>query len=180
MWASLDSGTTSNQPGSRANPFGNGPDPYGAPANNPYASPAIYGAHHVSRESARNKLLGPVIGVLIMTFLGLGYLAITFIVQINEIDILMAQNQVNTPTQRAAFLFGFYGFYSVFLFFGLITIASMIRAFWVRSYGLVMTGFVLGMLPCSSFCFCIGGMPFAIWGIVMMLDESVKSAFRLP
>lgn len=179
LWASLDSGTTSNEPSSRSNPFGDGPDPYGAPAHNPYASPAIY-ANHVSRKSARIKLLGPVTGVLIITFLGLGYLAFSYVIQINQIDILMAQNGIKTPPQRNAFLAGFYGFYLVIFFFGFITIASMIRAFWVRNYGLVMTGFVLAMMPCSSFCFCVGGIPFAIWGIVILLDETVKSAFRLP
>ena len=45
----------------------------------------------------------------------------------------------------------------------------------LSSYGLAMTACIVAMLPCSA-C-CILGLPFGIWGIVMLNKPEVKEAF---
>lgn len=45
----------------------------------------------------------------------------------------------------------------------------------LSSYGLAMTACIVAMLPCSA-C-CLLGLPFGIWGIVMLNKPEVKEAF---
>lgn len=180
LWASLESEPTSTTASTSPNPFGDGPDPFGAPRQNPYSSPAVPGHNPGSRESARAKLMGPFIGVLISTILGVLLVAVSGAIQIANLNEVIAAQDFDTDAERTGFLFGFFGFYAVIFCVGLLTTIAMLRGFAIRSYGFVFTGFILAMTPCANFCFCFLAMPFSIWGIVVMLDDSVKSAFRLP
>jgi predicted Zn finger-like uncharacterized protein len=45
----------------------------------------------------------------------------------------------------------------------------------LSSYGFAMTACILGMLPCSL-C-CVLGLPFGIWGLVVLNRPEVKDAF---
>jgi hypothetical protein len=47
----------------------------------------------------------------------------------------------------------------------------------LQSYGFAMTACCLSMIPCYNTC-CILGLPFGIWGLVVLLQEDVKAAFR--
>lgn len=59
----------------------------------------------------------------------------------------------------------------------LIVVIAGTRLRAVRSAGFVYAGAIIAALPCcSSWCCCIG-LPIAIWAIVTMQDEQVKSAF---
>lgn len=166
-------------PAASSNPFGDGPDPFGAPASNPYSSPSqsSYSPQPVSRDQARSKLMGPAIGVLLCNGLGLLLLGIWAIATIIE---LQKGNELNdTPEMVGAGI-------ALFIMFGLpfllscLTIFAMIRAFSVRNYALVMTGFILSLTPFGGGCACLIGMLFGIWGIIVMNDDSVKAAFRQP
>jgi hypothetical protein len=46
----------------------------------------------------------------------------------------------------------------------------------VSSYGMAMTGSILAVIPCLSPC-CVLGIPFGIWALVVLNDESVKAGF---
>ena len=46
----------------------------------------------------------------------------------------------------------------------------------LRSYGLAITGSVLGMIPCTNSCCCLS-VPFGIWALVVLLNSDVKLAF---
>jgi predicted Zn finger-like uncharacterized protein len=45
----------------------------------------------------------------------------------------------------------------------------------LSSYGLAMTACIVAMLPCSA-C-CLLGLPFGIWGLVVLNNPDVKDAF---
>lgn len=47
----------------------------------------------------------------------------------------------------------------------------------LTSYGLVMTGTVLAMIPCTTPCCLLGLVP-GIWGLVVLMKPEVKEAFR--
>jgi hypothetical protein len=47
----------------------------------------------------------------------------------------------------------------------------------LESYGLAMTSCILAMLPMVSPC-CLLGLPFGIWGVVVLSKPEVKSAFE--
>lgn len=163
-----------------SNPFGDAPDPFGPPSSNPYSSPShssSYAQGPASRADARSKLMGPAIGVLLCNAMGLLLLGVWAIATIIEIQDGGELN--DTPEIVGAAI-------ALFIMFGLpfllsvLCIVAMIRAFYVRNYALVMTGFILALTPFGGGCGCFIGMFFGIWGIVMMNDDSVKAAFRLP
>ena len=47
----------------------------------------------------------------------------------------------------------------------------------VQSWGFALAGAILVMLPCGSFCCCLG-IPLGIWIIVLLNKPEVKAAFR--
>jgi hypothetical protein len=44
-----------------------------------------------------------------------------------------------------------------------------------RVYAMAMTGTIVAMLPCN--CCCVFGLPFGIWGLVMLTKPEVQEAF---
>jgi hypothetical protein len=46
-----------------------------------------------------------------------------------------------------------------------------------RSYGLVMAGVIIGMIPCLSGC-CCTGLPFGIWALIVLSNEEVRKSFH--
>ncbi|MEW4455476.1 hypothetical protein AB1L30_22595 [Bremerella sp. JC817] len=183
LWDSLSSEKDKSPTGGAApsNPFGETNDPFGPPARNPYASPSshshAYGQQAATRSAARAQLIGPAIGVLVSTVLGLLLNIVWWIASMMQVE---NDAGINDPEERV-------GVYVVLcIMFGLPTLLSlftcvaMVRAMQVRTYGLVMCGFVLSLTPFSGGCGCILAMAFGIWGIVVMCNESVKAAFRLP
>ena len=58
-----------------------------------------------------------------------------------------------------------------------ISLMAGIRMLQRRSYGLVMTGVIIGMVPCLSAC-CCTGLPFGIWALVVLSNEEVRKSFH--
>ena len=58
-----------------------------------------------------------------------------------------------------------------------VTLFGGIRLMALRSYGLVLAGVILGMVPCFSGCCCVG-LPIGIWALVVLMKPEVKSQFR--
>ena len=59
----------------------------------------------------------------------------------------------------------------------IITIAG-VRMQQARSHGLVMTAAILAMIPCTSGGCCLLGLPIGIWVLVIIMEPTVKAAFR--
>ena len=59
---------------------------------------------------------------------------------------------------------------SVFLLFAALKMKKL------ESYGVVMAGTIMAMLPCVSPC-CILGLPFGIWSLVVLNQADVKGSF---
>ena len=181
VWDDL---TPESQPAAAAassNPFGDAPDPFGAPSSNPYSSPAhssgAYPSRPASREEARSKLIGPAIGVLVTTFLGFLTQVIFMIAMLSD---LSSQSNLNDAEDVIAIIIVMLFMFGLPILLSLFCIATMIRAFYVRNYGLVMSGFIIALTPFSGGCSCFITIWFAIWGLVIMSDDGVKAAFRLP
>ena len=47
----------------------------------------------------------------------------------------------------------------------------------LQSHGLVVTGLILAMLPCTDQCCCIG-LPIGIWGLMVLSRPEVRGGFR--
>jgi len=59
---------------------------------------------------------------------------------------------------------------------GGVTVFGGLKLRKLQSYGLVMTGCILAMVPCTSPC-CLLGLPLGIWVLVVMSKPEVKSQF---
>ena len=47
----------------------------------------------------------------------------------------------------------------------------------LEGWGLALTTCILALVPCVSPC-CLIGLPFGIWGLVVINDQAVKATFR--
>lgn len=47
----------------------------------------------------------------------------------------------------------------------------------LQAWGLALTAAILVMLPCGSFCCCLG-LPLGIWAVILLNKPEVKGAFR--
>jgi hypothetical protein len=63
------------------------------------------------------------------------------------------------------------------LVMSVLTLMAGIKMLQRRSYGLVMTGVIIGMVPCLSAC-CCTGLPFGIWALVVLSNEEVRKSFH--
>ena len=168
-------------PAQSANPFGDSPD-----ASNPFASPSAAAANvarasQVSRDAAKATLMGPAIATIVVSVLSWLLFGASFLVQlfVGMTDML-EQPGMEDPAARAVLYGIFLGMPVVMTICTVITVAAMTRAMAVRNYGFVMAGFILPMIPVSTCYCCVLALPFSIWGIVVLCDDSVKAAFRLP
>ncbi len=122
----------------------------------------------------------PVICVVVSMILGILFHSLNLLVQTLNMAAVMKANNIRTDDARAFYLIGLYVFNPLVILLSLVTIAAMTRAIAVRNYGFVLTGFIMGMIPCTSGCGCIPAMVFCIWGIVVLSSPPVSAAFRSP
>ena len=63
------------------------------------------------------------------------------------------------------------------LILSVLTLMAGIKMLHRRSYGLVMAGVIVGMIPCLSGC-CCTGLPFGIWALVVLSNAEVRKSFH--
>jgi GYF domain 2 len=62
------------------------------------------------------------------------------------------------------------------LVLSLVTVFAGVRMLQLRSYGWVLTGIFLAMIPCLSGCCCLG-IPLGIWALVVINRPAIKASF---
>lgn len=85
--------------------------------------------------------------------------------------------QANNPGEEMAQMIGGVVGGVVGIGADILVFAGALSLLRVSSYGLAMTGAIVAVIPCLSPC-CILGIPFGIWALVVLNDESVKAGFR--
>jgi hypothetical protein len=164
-----------------------------SPAFSPGVSPQpdpVYGSGFrpttpgISESIVDSKLKAPAIGILVTGVLGTGislYGVVAGLVGFgNKTEI-----PPGMPPEAERFLKTYVSTLEAFsvplnllaLILGVLTLLAGIKMLQRRSYGLVMTGVILGMLPCLSPC-CCTGLPFGIWALVVLSNPEVRDSFR--
>jgi len=159
------------------------------PSVSPQANPA-YGSGFrpstpgISESIVDGKLKAPAIGILVTGVLGTGISLYGVLAGLagfgNKTEI-----PPGMPPEAERFLKTYVSTLEAFsvplnllaLILGLLTLLAGIKMLQRRSYGLVMTGVILGMLPCLSPC-CCTGLPFGIWALVVLSNPEVRNSFR--
>jgi hypothetical protein len=138
--------------------------------------------HGVSQAATVSRLQGPAIGMIVAAVLGAAMwifqIVANSMVRPQNVALPPAKNEAERMGQEIGFWVGSMGlpiFSALLMFVILFGAWKMIRA---QSYGWALTASILSILPCTG-C-CVLGIPFGIWGLVVLNDAQVKSCFSSP
>jgi hypothetical protein len=131
-----------------------------------------------TRARARERVLMPAIFLMISGGLGFAYAvfnAAVFFSGVNENNpnplIKEDPNMKNDPAYKA----GQYAVIVGTIIGSALVIVGGLQMKNLKNRGFVMFTSILAMTPCN--CCCLLGIPFGIWSLVVLNDETVKRAF---
>jgi hypothetical protein len=150
--------------------------------------PSAAGPYYVSLYfSPAQRVSGPATALIVIAILGIIAQVVNIAQNVLMLVVggVMAARQPHVPEpdvpEWIATLFGGgigLAVGVVGLALAIIILMGAIRMLQLRSYTFAMTAAVLAVIPCTSPCCCLLGMPFGIWALVVLGDSSVKAAFR--
>ena len=149
-------------------------NPYQSQPNTPGRMPPQGGGAYAS-----NKVKGPALGMLISTIIGVLMVLLGLALNILGLGLMAAADQP-APAEFASLMGqGIFGIAQglIGLIGGGVIIFGCLKMMKLQSYGFAFTTAILAMIPCISPC-CLLGIPFGIWGLVVLNDPHVKSSFR--
>ena len=156
----------------------------GSSQSSPYGSGFRPSTPGISESVIDQKLKIPAIGIITTGALG-GLLSLYGVIATLLGSNKNAEIPPGMPPEAAALLKKYLSVMETFnlplnllaLVMSVVTLMAGIRMLQRRSYGLVMTGVIIGMLPCLSAC-CCTGLPFGIWALVVLSNEEVRKSFH--
>jgi hypothetical protein len=122
-----------------------------------------------TRPAALSQVAGPAngllaVGVIALCLTGLG-------VTVAFLNLGSGMGSLGTEDM----IVSLFSYALGFTWGGLVTVGA-VRMKKLESIGLAMTACIVAMLPCNG-C-CVLGLPFGIWGLVVLNRPEVKAAFR--
>jgi hypothetical protein len=178
-------------------PYGyGGGDPYGQPpARDPLAARDPY-AEHPTTDAIRGRVTGPAIFMIIVSVLNLLiglatagngiYLASIGPDEMHRrtlagLEAFPAMKKVieqqDKQTTYNTTLVEYLGGGVLWLLLSLVALFGSIRMLALKSYGLAITAAFVTAIPCVTPC-CLLGQAAGIWGLVVLFNPEVRSAFR--
>jgi len=132
------------------------------------------------KAEASGRLTAPAICLLITGILWLGYAVLNTVVVVAQggAENAMKDNPLlkgGDDAQQAGFMLGFWGAMLLGPILGILVTAGASCMLARKLRGLAIAGNIAAMIPCSP-C-CLLGIPFGIWGLVVLLNADVKDAF---
>jgi hypothetical protein len=124
----------------------------------------------------KEKSFLPAIFLYIVTGLALLWTSFNILTALAQPGAGKVPAEMRGEMNEGAFAAGFYG---GMICFPLINILVLYGAYCLqtaRNYGMAYFGCILASIPCCSPCVVLG-MPFGIWGIVLLASEDGKRAF---
>jgi predicted Zn finger-like uncharacterized protein len=133
------------------------------------------------REDAKSKVMGPAIGLIVTAAITLLSALLNVGYGVFQIAIFSSMPRgpgaAPPPTGVMATMGGIYGLMALFYaVMGGIMLFGALQMMKLRRYGVAMASCILAIIPCQGCCY-VTGIPFGIWGLVVLLDPKVKAAF---
>jgi len=161
-----------------------GENPYATPEN-PYQSPS---GGNVPFIDPSEKIKGPAIGIVVTSGIGIGLALLGLVMNLVGVGMGAAGaagafeglEGINDATDLTGLLGqGMLGVAQSIagLVVGVVCLIGGNKMRKLEAYNFSMVTSILIMVPCLSPC-CILGLPFGIWGLVVLNDATVKAAFR--
>ncbi len=155
------------------NPFANDPNPY-KPSEVGVTSNVVPGI-----EQAVSRVKGPALSMMILAPIGSLWFLFDLVIRIINIsngDIPVMGNHPNASefAEIGAYVGGVLDVVGLILqavvFYGAMQMKNL------QNRSLAMAASIISVIPCLTAC-CVLGIPFGIWGLVVLSDETVKKAF---
>lgn len=130
--------------------------------------------------AAAAKVKGPAIALLVTAVLGILYYLVNCVVAVAGVTLFKQELPGSFPPELRAVLEGMQGPLAVFSSLALVALNAFvlfgaIKMLKLKSHGFALAACIVAMLPCQ--CCCVLGLPFGIWGLVVLLKPEVKAAF---
>lgn len=142
------------------------------------------GSPYTQISLAKSKVSGPATWLIVLSILSIALILIALLVVSLGLTAAGAAAQdpnfaANEDFAAAVFslLFNF-ATLLVGLAVSVIILVGAVQMKKLRSYGLAMTAAILSVIPCTSPCCFLIGVPIGIWAIVVLNDPVVKRAFQ--
>lgn len=152
------------------------------PPVNPYVSPPMpEGTAAASRSELKRRVIGPAVGMIVGATATL-LLAVVYLAWILSIgadgfakELAREVPNANAEELRATYVVtvALFGMMTILPLGIMIGAVSMLRLKW---YPIALGGTILALLPCGP-C-CILSLPFGLWGLMVISDITVRSAFQ--
>jgi ABC-type proline/glycine betaine transport system permease subunit len=129
-----------------------------------------------------NKVMGPAIGLIVLGILGA--LTQVTLLLMGNFDPEMLQD-MDVPADQREQVEQFMSYvtsggsvlYVVGIAIDLFVAWAGFQMLKLKSWTAAVVANVLMMIPCFSSCCCIIGVPLGIWGLIVLFNKDVKSAF---
>lgn len=136
----------------------------------------------VSTESAASLVKGPAIALIVTASLGILYYLFSGVVALAGGGMFKQEIPTTIPPEFRAFFEGMRGPVAGLVSLGIAALDAFvlfgsIKMLRLQSYGLAMAACIAALLPCQ--CCCLLGLPFGIWGLVVLNKPEVKAGFNL-
>jgi hypothetical protein len=127
--------------------------------------------------TAREKVAAPAIAMMIVGCIGAVFCV--FVAVVGGLGAAFGERSMAGADRMTGMLGNTIGVI-VILGMAVVAVAAAICAWKMKnmdSYGVAIAACCLSMIPCYNSC-CILGLGVGIWGLVVLLQEDVKAAFR--
>ncbi len=150
----------------------------------PYGSGFRPSTPGISESAIDEKMKVPAIGIITTGALG-ALLSLAGVIATLSGSNKVAELPPGLPPEAAGLLKSYLSAMEPFnlqlnllaLILSSLTLVAGIKMLQRRSYGLVMAGVIIGMIPCLSGC-CCTGLPFGIWALIVLSNEEVRKSFH--
>lgn len=153
-------------------------------SSNPFQTPSPGpGFSGQGPSNVDGKVKGPAIAMLVVMGISMVFQILSLILNMLGMGLGVAgaagAGQANSPEAIGNLVGGGIGmaFGVLSIFIGGFIIYGCTKMMKLESYQTAYAAMIIGMLPCISPC-CLLGLPFGIWGLVVLNDPLVKSSFR--
>jgi hypothetical protein len=150
----------------------------------PYGSGFRPSTPGISESAIDEKMKVPAIGIITTGALG-ALLSLAGVIATLSGSNKVAELPPGLPPEAAGLLKSYLSAIEPFnlplnllaLILSSLTLVAGIKMLQRRSYGLVMAGVIIGMIPCLSGC-CCTGLPFGIWALIVLSNVEVRKSFH--
>jgi len=129
-------------------------------------------------DYARGKVLGPAIGLIVVCLVSLAALALALVFDVWLLGSGTAAQMPPRGGMRHEDVVKIRMLWALLMVVAnVITLIGAVRMKGIRQLGFVRLACILGLLPCLGPCFVLG-MPFGIWGLIVLNDPRVQEVFQ--